>query len=50
MKKEYRERLPITDWPELDRKIAIISRMTSDPPLESPIKETYENQSPKNAK
>ncbi len=49
MKKELRERLPIAEWPELDRKIAIISRMTSDPPLKSPKRATQENQSSETA-
>lgn len=31
-KNEYRERLPIMEWPELERKMGIIARMTSDPP------------------
>jgi len=31
-KNEYRVNLPIAKWPELDRKMAIIARMTSDPP------------------
>ncbi|MFX1559034.1 MAG: hypothetical protein ACFFBL_00425 [Promethearchaeota archaeon] len=46
MKEELRERLPIAEWPELDRRIAIISRMTSDPPLESPKRKTHENETP----
>ncbi len=25
--------IPIAEWPELERKMGIISRMTSDPPL-----------------
>ena len=32
-KKEYVERIPIMEWPELDRKMAIVTRMTRDPPL-----------------
>jgi hypothetical protein len=32
-KDKYRERIPIAQWPELDRKMAIIARMTSDPPI-----------------
>ena len=31
-KDKYRERLPIAEWPEVERKMAIIARMTSDPP------------------
>jgi hypothetical protein len=31
-KDAFRERLPIAQWPELERKMAIIARMTSDPP------------------
>jgi hypothetical protein len=27
-KKKLKARIPITEWPELDRKMAIISRMT----------------------
>jgi hypothetical protein len=32
MEEKFRERLPITEWPDLERKMGIISRMTSDPP------------------
>jgi hypothetical protein len=35
MEEKFRERLPITEWPDLERKMGIISRMTSDPPLET---------------
>ncbi|MFW9789188.1 MAG: hypothetical protein ACFFE2_15975 [Candidatus Thorarchaeota archaeon] len=45
MKEEFRERLPIAEWPELDRKIAIISRMTSDPQPKSHQKLTKEKES-----
>jgi len=31
-KDKYRERLPINEWPDIERKMAIIARMTSDPP------------------
>jgi hypothetical protein len=31
-KSKYRERIPIAQWPELERKMAIVARMTSDPP------------------
>jgi hypothetical protein len=31
-KDKFRERTPIAQWPELDRRMAIIARMTSDPP------------------
>lgn len=34
-KEEFRERVPIAQWPELERKMGIISQMTSDPPLTS---------------
>jgi hypothetical protein len=31
--KEYiANQIPITEWPELERKMGIISRMTRDPP------------------
>jgi hypothetical protein len=29
-KNEYRERIRIAQWPELERKMGIIARMTSD--------------------
>jgi hypothetical protein len=35
MEEKFRERLPITEWPDLERKMGIISRMTSDPPLKT---------------
>jgi hypothetical protein len=38
MEERLRERLPISQWPDLERRMAIMSRMTSDPPLE-PIQE-----------
>ncbi|MDH4212397.1 MAG: hypothetical protein OEV85_00595 [Candidatus Thorarchaeota archaeon] len=41
-KNEYRERLPIAKWPELERKMGIIARMTSDPPLKKLQKDTPE--------
>jgi hypothetical protein len=31
-KDKFRERTPIAQWPELERRMAIIARMTSDPP------------------
>ena len=33
-KDRLRERRRLADWPELDRKMAIIARMTSDPPAQ----------------
>ncbi|MBN2230688.1 MAG: hypothetical protein JW779_13955 [Candidatus Thorarchaeota archaeon] len=45
-KNEYEERLPIAEWPEIERKMAIIARMTSDPPLvrtQEDIPELQEN-------
>ena len=39
MKEKLRERLPIIEWPDLERRMAIISRMTSDPPIEQPKEE-----------
>jgi len=33
MEKKLRERIPIAEWPDLERRMAIISRMTSDPPI-----------------
>ncbi|MFW9962466.1 MAG: hypothetical protein ACFFCX_02820 [Candidatus Sifarchaeia archaeon] len=32
MKEKLRERLPIIEWPDIERRMAIISRMTSEPP------------------
>jgi hypothetical protein len=32
MEERLRERLPISQWPDLERRMAIMSRMTSDPP------------------
>ncbi|MFX1483132.1 MAG: hypothetical protein ACFFCP_08080 [Promethearchaeota archaeon] len=32
--KEYREkRIHIVDWPDIERRMGIVARMTSDPPL-----------------
>jgi hypothetical protein len=42
MEEKFRERLPITEWPELERKMGIISRMTSDPPLDPLEEESYD--------
>jgi hypothetical protein len=33
MEEKLRERVPIAEWPDLERKMAIISRMSSDPPI-----------------
>jgi hypothetical protein len=41
-KNEYGERLPIMQWPELERKIGIIARMTSDPPPKQRQNKTLE--------
>ncbi|PNX50725.1 MAG: hypothetical protein BV458_12705 [Thermoplasmata archaeon M9B2D] len=43
-KNEYRERLPIVEWPELERKMGIIARMTSDPPFIQKQSEPLEQQ------
>lgn len=32
MKEKLRERIPIIEWPDIERRMAIISRMTSEPP------------------
>lgn len=45
MEEKFRERLPITQWPELERKMGIIARMTSDPPLEPVREESQEIES-----
>ncbi len=42
MKEKMRERLPIIEWPDLERRMAIISRMTSEPPRRVPEEETTE--------
>ena len=34
MDEKLRERLPIIEWPDQERRMAIMARMTSDPPLE----------------
>ncbi|TFG30134.1 hypothetical protein EU528_08695 [Candidatus Thorarchaeota archaeon] len=34
-KRKNIERIPIAEWPELERRMGIISRMTSDPPPQS---------------
>ncbi len=39
MKEKLRERLPIIEWPDLERRMAIISRMTSEPPAKTPKRE-----------
>lgn len=35
---DFKERTRVADWPELERQMAIIARMTSDPPAE-PLEE-----------
>jgi hypothetical protein len=45
MEEKLRERLPITEWPEIERKMGIISRMTSDPPARPHYELTEENES-----
>lgn len=42
MKEKLRERLPIIEWPDIERRMAIISRMTSEPPRRVSPKETAE--------
>lgn len=42
MKEKLRERLPIIEWPDLERRMAIISRMTSEPPRRVREEETTE--------
>lgn len=32
---DFGERRRVADWPELERRMAIIARMTSDPPADS---------------
>lgn len=48
-KNKYRERLPIAEWPEVERKMAIIARMTSEPPLIQPEKDRIQLQDEVNA-
>nr|KXH71746.1 MAG: hypothetical protein AM325_02610 [Candidatus Thorarchaeota archaeon SMTZ1-45] len=42
MKEKLRERLPIIEWPDIERRMAIISRMTSEPPAKTQKKESPE--------
>ncbi|MFW9974562.1 MAG: hypothetical protein ACFFDQ_04820 [Candidatus Thorarchaeota archaeon] len=42
MKEKLRERLPIIEWPDIERRMAIISRMTSEPPRKVPQKDATE--------
>jgi len=42
--KEYiANRIPIAEWPELERKMGIISRMTRDPPLKEKRRTTSDS-------
>lgn len=46
MDEKQRERLPIIEWPDLERRMAIMARMTSDPPLEKVQEDTLNDEVP----